>query len=106
MRSRAYQVEDVSAFVASAQNQKPDGLVELINKKGREVTVRDVQRSSRPCSTADAAVATLEHLLQAGLACCIDRPGNGKGGIPTVKTDKKGTMGWRICFRSKPRLGG
>ena len=74
---------NADALVANPQNQKPDGLVELIEKKGGEVTVRDIQRSSRRWSTAAAAEAGLENLVQAGLACRVDRPGTGKGGRPT-----------------------
>ena len=76
---------DADAILASpqGQGQAKENLTELIARKGGEVKVRDVQRASRQWSTAEAAEAALDDLVQIGLARWVDRPATGKGGRPT-----------------------
>jgi hypothetical protein len=58
-------------------------LLEWVQRKGGTVTARDVQRSLRRYSTAEAAEAALAELVKAGAGQWVDLPPTNQGGRPT-----------------------
>ncbi len=58
-------------------------LVELIGRKGGELTARELQQSSRHYTTADAAEKALDELVKAGFGSWQEQEPTAKGGRPT-----------------------
>jgi Protein of unknown function (DUF3987) len=74
----------VYAMLSESDDQREHRqLLELIRSKGGAMTARQLMRSSRQYSKADAAEAAMEQLVKSGLGHWEHHPTTEKGGRPT-----------------------
>jgi hypothetical protein len=80
----AYEADRVHLMLAESDEQRgARGLVELIQRRGGRITVRQLMRANcRRYPDADASQAALDGLVSAGLAHWIEQPTTEQGGRP------------------------
>jgi Protein of unknown function (DUF3987)/Bifunctional DNA primase/polymerase, N-terminal len=72
-----------SLMSETAEDRDRRRLIELIQRRGGSLTVRELQQSRRLYNTADEAEAALTDLVKAGVGTWASREPTAKGGRPT-----------------------